>query len=115
MLQIVKDFFGKPTSASINADEAGALGATLYAAKLSTSFRLRDFHITDSYPYAINVKLGSDAEPSSGGNDNESMDEAGEETDARKKGKDKLLFKAGSKFPHKKLITMSRTQDLQVA
>jgi len=41
--QTAADFFGKPTSASINADEAGALGATLYAAKLSTSFRLRDF------------------------------------------------------------------------
>ena len=31
------------------------------------------------------------------------------------KSKDKLLFKANTKFPHKKLITMSRAEDLQVS
>ena len=31
------------------------------------------------------------------------------------KGKWKLLFKANTKFPHKKLITMSRTDDLVVS
>ncbi|KAL1495130.1 hypothetical protein AB1Y20_016997 [Prymnesium parvum] len=100
--EMAKEFFGRPQlDASINGDEAAALGATLYAAKLSTSFRLRDFAITDAFPRAINIRLA-------GG------EEVEEEGEAAGKGKDKLLFKANSKFPHKKLITMTRAEDLFV-
>ncbi|EOD36823.1 hypothetical protein EMIHUDRAFT_462358 [Emiliania huxleyi CCMP1516] len=98
--------------ASINADEAGALGATLYAAKLSTSFRLRDFNIVDAFPHAINVKLGVDGDKEAEADKEDKGDE--EEGDGKKKSKDKVLFKANTKFPHKKLITMSRTEDLQI-
>lgn len=101
------EYFGIKTSASLNGDEAAAFGSTLYAAKLSTSFRLRDFNIVDSFPHPVVVKLGSDAEPAVADS------EDGEEKPS--KGKDKVLFKGGSKFPHKKLITMSRTEDLMVA
>ena len=38
--ELAKSYFGR-TDGSLNGDEAAALGATLYAAKLSTSFRLR--------------------------------------------------------------------------
>uniref|UniRef100_A0A7S0Q2K2 Uncharacterized protein n=1 Tax=Coccolithus braarudii TaxID=221442 RepID=A0A7S0Q2K2_9EUKA len=106
------EFFGMKTSASLNGDEAGALGATLYAAKLSTSFRLRDFTITDAHPHPISVKLGSDSDTPAEG---EGEGEEGEEGKGPKPGKDKLLFKANTKFPHKKLITMSRTDDLLVS
>jgi len=114
------EFFGMRTSASINADEAAALGATLYAAKLSTSFRLRDFAITDAYPHAIAVKLGADDADDADADAKEGAKEGSKETeegesDGAKPKKDKLLFKAGTKFPHKKLITMSRTDDLLVS
>ena len=100
--EAIKSFFGLPISQSLNADEAAALGATLYAAKLSTSFRLRDFGMTDAYPHAIAVKLGVDGNAADG-----------DSTEG--KGKDKALFKAYGKFPHKKLITMSRNEDLIVS
>jgi len=101
------EYFGMKTSASLNGDEAAAFGSTLYAAKLSTSFRLRDFNIVDAFPHPVAVKLGTDTEPVA------SDSEDGEEKPS--KGKDKILFKGLTKFPHKKLITMSRTEDLMVA
>ena len=104
--EVAKDFFGRSQlDGSINGDEAGALGATLYAAKLSTSFRLRDFAITDAFPHAISIRLA-------GGGEADASEEEGDEKGG--KTKDKLLFKANSKFPHKKLITMTRTEDLFV-
>lgn len=103
---VAKDFFGRSQlDGSINGDEAGALGATLYAAKLSTSFRLREFAITDAFPHAISIRLA-------GGSDTDVGDEENDEKGG--KTKDKLLFKANTKFPHKKLITMTRTEDLFV-
>jgi len=101
--EVAKEFFGRSQlDGSINGDEAGALGATLMAAKLSTSFRLRDFAITDAFSHAISIRL------SGGEADSE------EDAEASGKSKDKLLFKANTKFPHKKLITMTRTDDLFV-
>jgi len=108
--EVASEFFGKnQLSASLNGDEAAALGATLYAAKLSTSFRLRDFTMVDAYPHPISVKLGADGSAAS---TDDADDEDGE---GKKVGKDKLLFKANTKFPHKKLITMSRTDDILIA
>jgi len=105
--QVAKDFFGRSQlDGSINGDEAGALGATLYAAKLSTSFRLRDFVITDAFPHAIYIKLS--------GGEADRDDESDGEDKSNSKSKDKLLFKANTKFPHKKLITMTRSEDLFV-
>jgi len=106
--EVAKEFFAKnQLDGALNGDEAAAFGATLYAAKLSTSFRLRDFTIVDAFPHAINIRLGTD--------DASATTEDGAEEGTPSKGKDKLLFKANTKFPHKKLITMSRTEDLMVA
>jgi len=113
--QAAMDFFGgrfgKQLDGALNGDEAAAFGATLYAAKLSTSFRLREFAITDSYPYATSIKIvgqGDDTGDDTGASDDETTEGGG----SIKKGKDKLLFKANTKMPHKKLITMTRTDDL---
>jgi hypoxia up-regulated 1 len=106
--ELAKSYFGR-TDGSLNGDEAAALGATLYAAKLSTSFRLREFAITDAFPHAINVRLGKDSDAVDAEGDGSADGDDGV------KKKDKALFKANTKFPHKKLITMSRTEDLQVA
>jgi len=109
-------FERKALDGALNGDEAAALGATLYAAKLSTSFRLREFGITDSYPYATSIRIAGTDDAM--GTDAAADEEAENEEDASttgskgKKGKDKLLFKAGTKMPHKKLISMTRTDDL---
>merc|ERR1719238_2673722 len=96
------EFFGRKTlDGALNGDEAAALGATLFAAKLSTSFRLRDFTINDVYPHAASIKI-------SGSED--SGDADGEAAAVGKKPK--LLFKANTKMPHKKLISMTRSDDL---
>lgn len=93
-------FFGRSTlDGSLNGDEAAALGATLYAAKLSTSFRLRDFAINDAYPHAASIKISG-------------SDDAGDGEGEAAGKKPKLLFKANTKMPHKKLISMTRTDDL---
>ena len=114
--EAAKEFFGRETlDGSLNGDEAGALGATLYAAKLSTSFRLREFTITDAYPHAIGIRMGTDAAADEPEAPAEGEAAEGEGEKASPKGKDKLLFKANTKFPHKKLITMSRAEDLQVS
>ena len=132
--QAAMDLFGRKTlDGALNGDEAAALGATLYAAKLSTSFRLREFGITDAYPYATSIQISGqgDAEshvlsacirpPSiyryatsiqiSGQGDADGADDDAD-GGAPKVGKDKLLFKAATKMPHKKLITMTRVDDL---
>jgi len=110
--EAAKQFFGRETlDGSLNGDEAAAFGATLYAAKLSTSFRLRDFTITDAYPHSVGIRMGADA---AAAEEAEAEAEADGEEKAGKT-KDKLLFKANTKFPHKKLITMSRAEDLQVS
>ena len=62
------------------------MGATLYAAKLSTSFRLRDFAITDAFPQAISIRLAGGAEA-------DKSDEEDAEEKVTSKSKDKLLFK----------------------
>merc|ERR1711871_1786508 len=63
--------------------------------------------ITDAFPHAISIRLSGGAEA------DKSEEEDGEEKSSGK-SKDKLLFKANTKFPHKKLITMSRVEDLFV-
>lgn len=105
--EAAKQFFEREQlDGSLNGDEAAAFGATLYAAKQSTSFRLREFTITDAYPHAIGIRMGTE----------DAAEEAeAEAEEGAKKSKDKLLFKANTKFPHKKLITMSRGEDLLVS
>ena len=101
--QAAKTFFGRSQlDGAINGDEAGALGATLYAAKLSTSFRLRDFGIVDGFPFPTSIRISSAdaAEPATEpAADEPAADEAKDEDKEAeagapsKKGKDKLLFK----------------------
>ena len=94
-------FFGrKQLDGSLNGDEAAALGATLYAAKLSTSFRLREFTINDAYPHAASIKISGqgDSSSSSSGEEGDGSGEGG-----GKAKKAKLLFKAMTKMPHKKV------------
>lgn len=99
----LKFFDRKALDGSLNGDEAAALGATLYAAKLSTSFRLREFTVSDAYPHAASIRISGSEDIHSGDADVDGL--AGSK-------KPKLLFKANTKMPHKKLISMTRTDDL---
>merc|ERR1719426_284216 len=77
--EAAKEFFGRETlDGSLNGDEAAAFGATLYAAKQSTSFRLREFTITDAYPHAIGIRMGTEeAAEEAEGEDKESEEKEG--------------------------------------
>ncbi|XP_035290134.1 heat shock 70 kDa protein 4a [Anguilla anguilla] len=58
----VSKFFGKELSTTLNADEAVARGCALQCAILSPAFKVREFSITDTVPYAISLKWNSAAE-----------------------------------------------------
>merc|ERR1719261_2329534 len=56
-------FGGKELSTTMNADEAVARGAALQAAILSPLYKVRDFKVEESSPFAINVGwMGSSAD-----------------------------------------------------
>jgi len=94
----IKQFFGKPTSNTLNADEAVARGATFSCAQLSPAFRLKEFAITDiaSYPIAIQWE--------------HSIGDAEEDTSL-------VAFPRGNHTPSTKVLTFSRnaTFDLEAA
>jgi len=98
----MKIFERKSLDFSLNGDEACALGAALYAAKMSTSFRLREFGITDHLPFSISARVGGAAQPDD------------EDDDGAASTKTKVLFDKGSKFPHKKVISLSRSEDFAI-
>ncbi|KAI3435832.1 hypothetical protein D9Q98_001890 [Chlorella vulgaris] len=54
---------GRTLDMHLDADEAVVLGAGLFAANLSTTFRLRQFGLTDKVPYSINVTLEGEEGP----------------------------------------------------
>ncbi len=96
--QRIKQFFGKPTSNTLNADEAVARGATFSCAQLSPAFRLKDFSIIDiaSYPIAIQWE--------------HSIGDTEEDTSL-------VAFPRGNHTPSTKVLTFSRnaTFDLEAA
>ena len=117
-----------------------------YAAKLSTSFRLRDFAINDAYPHAVKTARAEARMPLLSTELSRILavcqasikisgsDDAGDGEGEAAGKKPKLLFKvcgaltgqkrpganslrmassqANTKMPHKKLISMTRTDDL---
>merc|ERR1712054_286163 len=42
---------------SINTDESAAIGAAFVAANFSKSFRLREFHVFDVFPFSIGIEM----------------------------------------------------------
>lgn len=48
---------GRPLDRHLDSDEAAVLGASLFAANLSTSFRLKKFGITDGAMYGVAIKV----------------------------------------------------------
>lgn len=54
---------GRALDMHLDADEAVVLGAGLFAANLSTTFRLRQFGMADKVPYAVAIQLQGEAAP----------------------------------------------------
>lgn len=95
---------------TMNADEAFCFGAALYAASLSTAFRLRKFGVHDitSFPVSIDIdSLGGAVEE-----DTEEGEEAKEAVESDAAKKNVKLFKIGHKIPAKRLLTFKRDEDL---
>lgn len=54
--QMIEQVFGKPTSTTLNQDEAVSRGAALMCAIMSPAVRVRDFGVTDLQNYPVKVK-----------------------------------------------------------
>lgn len=104
---------------TMNADEAFCFGAALYAASLSTAFRLRKFGVHDMTSFPVSIDIDSLA----AGAMEEAKDEDAEEGEEKKDeeeapaaasgGKKNIkLFKVGHKIPAKRLLTFKRDEDL---
>ncbi|PSC68342.1 heat shock 70 kDa 17 isoform A [Micractinium conductrix] len=62
--QALSDVLGsRPLDMHLDADEAVVLGAGLFAANLSTTFRLRQFGMADKVPYSVSIQLDSESAP----------------------------------------------------
>jgi heat shock protein 4 len=55
----LRDFLGKEPKRTMNSEEAVAKGCALRAAMISPNFRVREFSIMDSCPYAIALRWSS--------------------------------------------------------
>merc|ERR1719478_246120 len=67
-------FGGKELSTTMNADESVARGCALQAAILSPLYKVRDFKVDDTSPFAVNVSwLGSAVDPSAAKEDESEM------------------------------------------
>jgi len=105
-------FGGKELSTTMNADESVARGCALQAAILSPLYKVRDFKVEDTSPYAVNVGwMGSSADAEA------TKDE--EDGDARMGGaegeyKTATVFPAGSAMNLLKMLTFYRKGPFEV-
>lgn len=53
--RLVEEVFGRPTSTTLNQDEAVARGCALQCAMLSPAVRVREFSVTDIQPYPLKL------------------------------------------------------------
>lgn len=65
--EVLKDS-GKSIDKRLDADEAVAMGAGLFAANMSTTFRMRKFGAADALPYGIDYQVVGNDDDEEGGN-----------------------------------------------
>jgi len=100
-------FGGKELSTTMNADESVARGCALQAAILSPLYKVREFKVEDTSPFAVNVGwMGSSA-------DAEAKDKVEEDGDTQMTGgegeyKTATVFPAGSQMGVLKMLTFYR-------
>ena len=111
--RILKESGQTQLQKTMNADEAFCFGAALYAASLSTAFRLRKFGVHDITSFPVSIDIDSIGGGAVEEEDNEEGDVASKEAaDASGATKNVKLFKVGHKIPAKRLLTFKREEDL---
>jgi len=111
--RILKESGQTQLQKTMNADEAFCFGAALYAASLSTAFRLRKFGVHDITSFPVSIDIDSIGGGAVEEEDNEEGDMTSKEAaDASGATKNVKLFKVGHKIPAKRLLTFKREEDL---
>lgn len=88
------DFLGRPVDRTLNTDEAAAMGAAFYAARLSSSVRVRSFAVVDKVDEQVSFQVSQDDE-------------------CTVFGKPRMLFDHEAIGSHKS-ITLNRTKNFQI-
>lgn len=108
----IKDFVKKDfLTQSLNGDEAMVMGAVFRAANLSTTFQVRPFGMMDVTPYAVGVRINSDA-PAVGSDETAAAPVEGEES-SKAFSKRASLFKRLNRLSKKKTVQFTHTGDFE--
>ncbi|KAG8388328.1 hypothetical protein BUALT_Bualt02G0114300 [Buddleja alternifolia] len=105
VFKILTDFFGKEPRRTMNASECVAKGCALQCAILSPTFKVREFQVTESFPFPIALSWkGSASDTQNGAVDNQQST---------------VVFPKGNLIPSVKALTFYRsgtfTLDVQYA
>ena len=91
--RLLTEFFGREPNRTLNAKETVSRGCALQCAMLSPAFKVRDFQVEDSFPYAVQFKwIGKDG---------------GVETSR--------VFEKGAPVPSAKMLSFFRTKSFEVS
>ncbi|XP_076900365.1 heat shock 70 kDa protein 16-like [Bidens hawaiensis] len=88
IMRKLTSLFGKEPRRTLNASECVARGCALHCAMLSPSFKVRDYQVQDSFPFAIGLQSDDDKDV---------------------KLPNGMLFPKGHHFPSTKMITLHRS------
>jgi len=100
-------FGGAELATTLNADECVARGCALQAAMLSPLFKVREFQVEDTSPFAISIGwMASSGDPHIASN----LDDDGDHTMVGPEGelKSSVVFPANSTIGSKKMLTFKR-------
>ncbi|KAK2984871.1 hypothetical protein RJ640_008636 [Escallonia rubra] len=105
IIKILTEFFGKEPRRTMNASECVAKGCALECATLSPTFKVREFHVNESFPFTIALSWkGAAPDAQSGVAENQQST---------------IVFPKGNQIPSVKALTFYRsgtfTVDVQYA
>lgn len=104
--QLCSDAFGKDLSTTMNQEESVSRGCALQAATLSPLYKVRDFKVEDSAPYAINIGWMGTGQQDKG--DDKVDDGDVNMADVEGEYKTSPIFPAGSMMNVLKMLTFYR-------
>ncbi|KAK3002755.1 hypothetical protein RJ639_019892 [Escallonia herrerae] len=106
IIKILTEFFGKEPRRTMNASECVAKGCALECAILSPTFKVREFHVNESFPFSITLSWkGAAPDTQSGAAENQQSTT--------------IVFPKGNQIPSVKALTFYKpgtfTVDVQYA